>query len=141
MEDPLNLKFQELILHFHQMGGELPPLEKFEITPAQVVYLDYLAKHPDCRLNQLTRALQYSSASVSAMVSTLEMKGMLSKVQERGDGRALALNLTDKGRRVILEIEVFRSKRVEMILKGLNKMEKKTLLDLLEKAIPKKKEK
>lgn len=140
MEITLNDRFQTLMLRFHRLGGELPPLEKFEITPAQVVYLDYLAKHPECRLNQLTRALQYSSASVSAMVSTLEMKGMVSKTQERADGRALALNLTEKGHRVILEIEAFRSKRVEMILKGLNETEKKTLLDILEKAIPKEKE-
>ena len=69
MEELVNQKLQQLILRFHQLGGELPPLDKFDITPAQVVYLDYLARHPDCRLSQLTEALQYSAASVSAMVS------------------------------------------------------------------------
>lgn len=69
MREPINIKFQKFILRFHQLGGELPPLERFGITPAQVVYLDYLARHPDCRLSQLTNALQYSAASVSAMVN------------------------------------------------------------------------
>ncbi len=115
MEELLNSKFQKLILRFHQLGGELPPLEKFDITPAQVVYLDYLAKHPDCRLTQLTTALQYSAASVSAMVSLLEAKGLVKKTQEAHDARALSLSLTEKGSQLVFEIESFRNKRVEMI--------------------------
>lgn len=140
MQDSVNLKFQQLILRFHQLGGELPPLERFDITPAQVVYLDFLAKHPDCRLSQLTDALQYSSASVSAMVSTLSTKGLVRKTQEPFDGRAVSLSLTEKGRRVVFEIEEFRNQRVEMILKGLDEEEKRTLLSLIIKAISKKEE-
>jgi DNA-binding MarR family transcriptional regulator len=141
MEEFLNSKFQQLILRFHQQGGELPPMEKFDVTPAQVVYLDYLAKHPDCRLTQLTAALQYSAASVSAMVSLLEAKGLVKKTQEAQDARALSLTLTEKGLQVVYEIEVFRNKRIEKILKALNETEKKTLLGLLEKALSKKEEK
>lgn len=141
MEESLNTKFQQLILRFHQQGGELPPLEKFDITPAQVVYLDYLAKHPDCRLTQLTAALQYSAASVSAMVSLLEAKGLVKKTQEAQDARALSLTLTEKGLQVVYEIEAFRNRRIENILKALNETEKKTLLGLLEKALSKKEEK
>ena len=140
MQDSVNLKFQQLILRFHQLGGELPPLERFDITPAQVVYLDFLAKHPDCRLSQLTDALQYSSASVSAMVSTLSTKGLVRKTQEPFDGRAVSISLTEKGRRVVFEIEEFRNQRVEMILKGLDEEEKRTLLGLIIKAISKKEE-
>jgi DNA-binding MarR family transcriptional regulator len=141
MQDSLNLNFQQLILRFHQLGGELPPLERFDITPAQVVYLDYLAKHPHCRLSQLTGALQYSAASVSAMVSLLNAKGLVAKTQEPLDGRALSLALTEKGRQLVFEIEEFRSKRVETILKGLDEAEKRILLGLIEKAISKKEEK
>ena len=140
MQDSVNLKLQQLILRFHQLGGELPPLERFDITPAQVVYLDFLAKHPDCRLSQLTDALQYSSASVSAMMSTLSTKGLVRKTQEPFDGRAVLLSLTEKGRRVVFEIEEFRNQRVEMILKGLDEEEKRTLLGLIIKAISKKEE-
>ncbi len=141
MQEPLSSKFQQLILRFHQQGGELPPMEKFDVTPAQVVYLDYLAKHPDCRLTQLTAALQYSAASVSAMVSLLEAKGLVKKTQEAQDARALSLTLTEKGLQVVYEIEAFRNKRIEKILKALNETEKKTLLGLLEKALSKKEEK
>lgn len=140
MQDSLNLKFQQLILRFHRLGGELPPLETFNITPSQVVYLDYLARHPDCRLSELTEALQYSAASVSAMVSTLSTKGLVRKTQEPFDGRAVSLSLTEKGRRVVFEIEEFRNQRVEMILKGLDEEEKRTLLSLIIKAISKKEE-
>jgi len=140
MQDSLNLKFQQLILRFHRLGGELPPLETFNITPSQVVYLDYLARHPDCRLSELTEALQYSAASVSAMVSLLNAKGLVEKTQEPFDGRALSLSLTEKGHQAVSEIEEFRNQRVEMILKGLDEEEKRTLLSLIIKAISKKEE-
>ncbi len=140
MEDTVNLKFQEFILRFHRLGGELPPLETFNITPAQVVYLDYLARHPDCRLSELTDALQYSAASVSAMVSLLNAKGLVEKTQESFDARALSLALTEKGHQVVSEIEQFRSKRVDMILKSLDAEEKSSLLNLIDKAMSKKEE-
>ncbi len=141
MHELLSQKFQQLILRFHQLGGELPPLERFDITPAQVVYLDYLARHPDCRLSELTEALQYSAASVSAMVSLLNAKGLVAKTQEPFDGRALSLALTEKGHQVVSEIEQFRSKRVDMILKSLDAEEKSSLLNLIDKAMSKKEEK
>lgn len=140
MQDSLNLKFQQLILRFHQLGGELPPLETFKITPSQVVYLDYLARHPDCRLNELTDALQYSAASVSAMVSLLNAKGLVEKTQEPFDARALSLALTEKGHQVVSEIEEFRSKRVDLLLKNLNQAEKASLLRIIDKAMSKKEE-
>ena len=140
MEELVNQKLQQLILRFHQLGGELPPLDKFDITPAQVVYLDYLAKHPECRLSQLTSALQYSAASVSAMVSLLNAKGLVSKTQESFDGRALSLALTEKGRQVVFEIEEFRTKRVDIILENLDEADKTVLLSLIDKVISKKKE-
>ncbi len=141
MEDSVNLKFQEFILRFHQLGGELPPLETFNITPAQVVYLDYLARHPDCRLSELTDALQYSAASVSAMVSLLNAKGLVAKTQESFDARALSLALTQKGRQLVSEIEKFRNKRIDMILENLDQVERTDLLRLIEKAISKNEEK
>lgn len=140
MEELVNQKLQQLILRFHQLGGELPPLDKFDITPAQVVYLDYLARHPDCRLNQLTEALQYSAASVSAMVSLLNAKGLVAKTPEPFDGRALSLALTEKGRQVVFEIEEFRTKRVDIILENLDEADKTVLLSLIDKVISKKKE-
>ena len=135
MQEPLSSKFQQLILRFHQLGGELPPLEKFYITPAQVVYLDYLAKHPDSRLSQLTEALNYKAASVSGMVSTLQVKGLVRKMTEPDDARALSLALTEEGQNAVGEINEFRNMRVEKILEKLNEEEKQTLLGLLEKAL------
>ncbi len=74
------------MLRFHQLGGEMPPLEKYGITPAQVVYLDHLSRNPMSRLGDLADALHYKPASVSAMVSALESKGLVSKDQGRMTG-------------------------------------------------------
>ena len=130
MKLTLNQRFQSLMLRFHQLGGELPALEKYGITPAQIVYLDYLGK----------AALQYKPASVSTMVSALERKGLVSKNPEEEDGRALALSLTPRGRAIVAEIERFRSRRVERLLEKLDQEEKESLMRLLEKTILKEEE-
>ncbi len=140
MKLTLNQRFQSLMLRFHQLGGELPALEKYGITPAQIVYLDYLGKHPDCQLSDLAAALQYKPASVSTMVSALERKGLVSKNPEEEDGRALALSLTPRGRAIVAEIERFRSRRVERLLEKLDQEEKESLMRLLEKTILKEEE-
>ncbi|MDD2521979.1 MAG: MarR family transcriptional regulator [Anaerolineaceae bacterium] len=135
MEQSISQRFQTLMLRFHQLGGELPPLDKYGITPAQVVYLDYVANHPRTRLGDLAEALQYKPASVSTMVTTLENKGLLRKDQEQEDGRALSLNLTDKGCHVATEITDYRNKRISTILEKLEQDEKESLLRLLEKTL------
>lgn len=140
MDTTSNDRFQSLMLHFHRLGGELPPLERYGITPAQVVYLDYLSKNADCRLSDLAEALQYKPASVSTMVSALETKELVSKAYEDADGRVLSLNLTPKGQEVVSEIAEFRNKRVLMILDQLDKDERETLLRLLEKILLKEEE-
>lgn len=135
MNETITERFQTLMLRFHRLGGELPPLERLDITPAQVVYLDFLNKNPDCRLSDLAEALQYKPASVSAMVSSLEEKGLVSKTQGLDDGRSLSLSLTAKGGQAVKEIEDYRQRRVESILDKLKESEKDTLLKLLEKAL------
>lgn len=140
MDDGLNQRFQQLMLRFHQLGGELPPLERYEITPAQVVYLDFLANHPDSRLSDLAEALQFKPASVSSMISTLEARGLISKQPESEDARALSLALTERGSAVIEEIVAFRSMRVQNLLAALSQAEKLTLIAILEKALLKEEE-
>lgn len=135
MENNLDQRFQELILRFHRLGGEATPIEAQGITPAQVVYLDYLSKHPGCRLTDLAEALRYKAASASVMVSTLEGKGLIRKAQELDDGRALRLSLTEGGARVVAEVEAFRGKRVERMLARLDQAEKAQLIALLEKVM------
>lgn len=95
-------------------------MEKVDITPAQVVYLDYLAKHRDSHLSQLTEALNYKAASVSGMVSILEAKGMVRKMTEHNDARALLLALTEEGQNAVVEINKYRNMRVEKISEKLN---------------------
>lgn len=135
MKNTLIDRFQNFMLRFHQLGGEMPPLENYGITPAQVVYLDHLSRNPMSRLGDLADALHYKPASVSAMVSALESKGLVSKDQGQDDGRALSLSLTKKGHKVVTELSNSRNERLSEILENLDEDEKESLLRLLEKTL------
>ena len=71
-------------------------------------------------MSQLTEALNYKAASVSGMVSILEAKGMVRKMTEHNDARALLLALTEEGQNAVVEINKYRNMRVEKISEKLN---------------------
>lgn len=137
MDEKLNQQFQALLLRFHQRSEEPPPLEIHGITRAQMVYLDYISKNPDCRARDIADGLGYTPASVSTMVRMLETNGLLTKQSEPGDARALRLQLTDRGLGIITEIAAYRSNTVNGLLNRLHSDEISCLVKLLEKILEK----
>ncbi len=70
------------------------------LTPTQGQVLSHLAGQADPqRLGQLVDALALTAATVSECVQVLAEKGLVKKVRDPLDGRALRLSLTPSGRR------------------------------------------
>ena len=139
MDSKLNQRFQDFLIRIHQIDDPLPPLEKHEMTPAQLGYLDFLHKNPGCKQSDLADVFGFKPASISTMIRTLEDKGLLTRTTHPLDGRAWHLSLTPKGQNISEEIIDFRTKRIERLLEKLNQEEKENLITLLEKALPKQK--
>ena len=71
------------------------------ITPTQGQTLVTLRMHPDTglRLGEIADRLAITVATASDVVSALAHKGLVQKQRQSEDGRALAITLTDAGRR------------------------------------------
>ncbi|MCC7477305.1 winged helix-turn-helix transcriptional regulator [bacterium] len=70
------------------------------LTPTQGQVLAHLAGQADAqRLGQIVDALALTAATVSECVQVLAEKGLVKKVRDPQDGRALRLSLTPSGRR------------------------------------------
>ena len=126
---------ESLLIRFHQVGRELPPLDRLGITPAQVVYLDFLAKHPGCTLSELTDAVQFKPASVSVMVSNLESKALLVKESDSEDNRLVRIRLTERGDAVVEEMRAFRRSKLKQMLRNLDETEQAMFIELFERAL------
>jgi DNA-binding MarR family transcriptional regulator len=75
-----------------------------DLFPAQWMALRYFAKTPParCTASELARFQGLANGPVSRTVRTLILKGLLVKAAEQPRGRAEVLELTDKGRSILL---------------------------------------
>jgi len=128
-------RFIALMLRFHQLGEALLPFDNFSISPAQVVYLDFIAGHGPCSLMQITEGLGLRPASVSTMVKVLEKQGLITRQANPDDRRSIYLQLSSKGQEVYAALDQYRRAKAERLLVRLSIAEQAQFLGLFEKTI------
>ena len=74
-----------------------------ELTQKQVSALWLVADHPDIAQTGLAQRMRMDRATTMAIVNRLESKGYLVRRPSRSDGRKQALNLTEAGRRTLVD--------------------------------------
>lgn len=105
------------------------------LTPTQAQILNLLRERGSAagRLLDLVEALAVTPATASDAVAALVRKGLVKKARSAGDGRALALSLTPKGRKeaerlaswpdfLIGAVDVLTPPEQEVFLRGLVKI-------------------
>jgi DNA-binding MarR family transcriptional regulator len=117
-------------------GLEVPrrPLRNAEISFAQFAVLTGVARNPNCTLTELAEELGLSAPSVSVAIQKLEKGEWILRQQDAYDARIIRLQLSAKGKRMMLSMVKRRSDIVDGFLGELNKKEQEQLLGLLEKA-------
>ena len=86
-----------------------------------------------CTVSKLAAMLGVSKPSVTVMVSKLEKKGFLEKLQSQEDGRSVKVVLTREGSLVNSYYKYFRRRMVKKINDGLTDQEKEFLVKAFEK--------
>ncbi|MBR4436527.1 MAG: MarR family transcriptional regulator [Spirochaetia bacterium] len=86
-----------------------------------------------CTVSRLAAMLGVSKPSVTVMVSKLEKKGFLEKLQSQEDGRSVKVMLTREGSLVNSYYKYFRRRMVKKINDGLTDQEKEFLVKAFEK--------
>lgn len=76
-----------------------------DISVTQCYALSALIRIGPMRLDALARELYLDKSSASRMVDELEIKGYLVRGEDRDDGRAIRLQVTDAGRALYARIE------------------------------------
>jgi DNA-binding MarR family transcriptional regulator len=86
--------------------------EAMAITPARASALSVLVFGGPRSLTELARAERVTAATMSRLAQAMEGEGLVRRERAAGDGRAIVLHATPKGRRIL---ERGRARRLELL--------------------------
>jgi DNA-binding MarR family transcriptional regulator len=105
------------------------------VSHAQMALMDWIAASDGCGVQDIADGLNLTPPTVSVGVKRLEEAGLLKRKPNPQDKRAVQFFLTAKGQSLQKQSQVFRRRKLELILSGLTQQEQETLLELLGKAL------
>ena len=106
----------------------------FDLTPVQFAALDALRHKPGIDQASLAQLIAKDRATIGAVVSRLEQKGLVKRVVSTRDKRARVLTLTDEGEAMITALVPIVERLQKEILPGLSDAEYRQFVALAAKA-------
>jgi len=120
-----------LIKHF-----QIPDLHKLlgiKITFQQYLALNILTKKGRCMVSDLSKNLGVALSTMTELVNRLVKKQFVKKIKDLKDHRIVWINLTEKGVKIIQEINRKKQKHILSVLERLTERERRLLIDILER--------
>jgi DNA-binding MarR family transcriptional regulator len=102
-----------------------------EVTLAQYRTLVVLASRGPQTLAGLASNIAVTPATATRMCDRLVRKGLIRRTHERGDRRAIRLDLTTSGRSLVDTVTRRRRKEIQSLLKSIPAAEQSTVVDAL----------
>ena len=107
----------------------------YDITNQQARLLgdldDHLKRGEEIVQKDLAHTMQLRGSSITSLLQGLERKGFISRSAGNEDGRTKQVDITEKGRAVIEEVESSFQELEQLLVEGMSEEEKATYLRLL----------
>lgn len=104
-----------------------------ELNFSQFITIKTLASSTTTGVTELARAAYLHPGAMTRLLDKLEARGILSRVADPGDRRALHIHLTDAGKAIWLDIDQCGQRVREAALRGMEVAEREQLIALLER--------
>lgn len=128
-------RLSQLMIRMRKMQlGEFPHMD-FDLTFSQMEMLGFIARSPDCHVQDIADGLGLTAPTVSVSVRRLEDAGWLERKPDPEDGRAFCISLTPKSMKTMEKAKTAKFSAMQNFLTGLTGEEQEQFLGLLEKAI------
>lgn len=101
------------------------------VSSAQAAILIYIAHGRGNRAADIARDYSYDTGSMTRMIDRLVRKGLLRRVRDSEDRRAMRLELTAKGRKLTERLPAVAARALNGLLKGFSRAELDQLKGLL----------
>jgi DNA-binding MarR family transcriptional regulator len=110
---------------------------KYDLSFPQYNILRVLdaSKNGQCRITHVSRIMLVPGANITGIAKRLEKNGFIIRKSDPGDERVTILEIMQKGKTTLVNIETDRDKCQKKILKGFSKKEKEKLLSEVKKLI------
>jgi len=106
-------------------------LAPWDLSPHHARALKVVSERDGVRLSDLAEALHIAPRSATEVADGLQERGLIQRMPDPGDRRAVILRLTDEGRRVRGEIGAARAADSEDLFARLSADDRSTLARLL----------
>ncbi|WP_416326371.1 MarR family winged helix-turn-helix transcriptional regulator [[Eubacterium] hominis] len=117
---------------FHAQRNKIRQnMDAYGLYPGQPKVLRYISNHRDCKLKDIAQECDVECATVSKLLNNLEDMGMLTRMVDQKNKRALQLNITDKGKQALTKWNAHCKDVEELSLKGFNEEERKQFEEYL----------
>lgn len=103
----------------------LPSVRKLSFTTLSVLHT--LAERGPVRLGELTATEQVTQPAITQMITKLEAEGLVERLPDPSDGRAVLVRLTAAGRTVVADRRNDRVARLSPLLDRLTTAERAAL--------------
>jgi DNA-binding MarR family transcriptional regulator len=105
--------------------------EPWEVSPSQSRALRVLGRHGPVRLSELSDHLHIAPRSTTEVVDALEERGLARRSPDPHDRRAVLVETTDEGTRVLEALKEARTAQAEAYFGRLSAADQKTLARIL----------
>jgi DNA-binding MarR family transcriptional regulator len=110
----LRALFRALVRRFSV--SERADVECCGMTVAQAATLEALAREGTLRLGRLGRLLGIAPSTLTRNLARIEESGLVRRSNDEEDGRAVQVELTDRGRRTVARLEAMEDAFAERVL-------------------------
>lgn len=103
------------------------------MSVSEFLVLRMLAQTGPSRVSQIARKMQITASAVTFLTDKLADKELILRKRDEADRRVVLVSITEKGARVLEELEGLRRAAAERMLEGLSDSELSGIVAILEK--------
>ena len=119
-------------LHRHASPSHL----EGKISSPQLIVLDHLHQAGPSPMSILARITNLHCSTATHLVDRLMREGLVERAHDTNDRRVVSVSITKKGRTALKQIYRQKQKAMMGAFENLSSQERKTYLEILEKAFP-----
>ncbi|WAH38690.1 MarR family winged helix-turn-helix transcriptional regulator [Alicyclobacillus dauci] len=119
-----------LLNHFGPKALQHAPIG---LTPGQLFMLYSIKKEGHAMVSQLARRMEVTSSAITVMLDRLEQRGLVKRMRDVEDRRAVYVELTERGDAAIEEVMEVRHRVIAQTLSELPDQEIESFITILER--------
>ncbi len=103
-----------------------------QISVPQMLILELLQHKPSCIMSELASSLSITTSAVTGLIDRMERAGLVRRVRDPDDRRAIHIEATPKGAAMIREVLRQKERNFRQVLERLPAPRRRSYLRLLE---------